>query len=77
MLKNGVFLPSFDPEITSTVHFQLFLKYIAELEEAKDVRSIISEDFAIEERFKAVHKNPAMEKVMRMREMEKQKTTAS
>lgn len=71
MLKNGVFFPAFDPSTASPIHFQLFVKYLSELESSKDVREVISEDFAIEERFKAVHKNPAMEKVMRMRELEK------
>lgn len=71
MLSNGVFVPPFNPSVDNVTFMPMLSNYLRELSEEDDVREAIEVDFKVQERFAANHKNPAMEKIKMMREMEK------
>ena len=63
ILQNGLFVPPFKVEYNRGQVLELLAEFLERVKDEADVRVKLDEAFSIKERFKAMHKNPAMEKV--------------
>jgi hypothetical protein len=62
LLQNGLYVPPFRPEYNKGCVLELLGEFLLKMKEKADVRQSLNDAFSIKERFKAMHKNPALEK---------------